>query len=61
MFAFAVLRDNDVELESLLIIIISTQLNDFDDRSINFVNISLLNNVSQLTRKAEVTFSRFFC
>ena len=61
MFAFAVLRDNDVELESLLIIIISTQLNDFDDRSINFVNISLLNNISQLTRKAEVTFSRFFC
>ena len=61
MFAFAVLRDNDVELESLLIIIISTQLNDFDDRSINFANISLLNNVSQLTRKAEVTFSRFFC
>lgn len=61
MFAFAVLRDNDVELESVLIIIISTQLNDVDDRSINFVNISLLNNVSQLTRKAEVTFSRFFC
>ena len=61
MFAFAVLRDNDVELESVLIIIISTQLNDVDDRSVNFVNISLLNNVSQLTRKAEVTFSRFFC